>query len=98
MGATWFRRDSGDRLAILTPTVEIGHQEFVTVLIPLASYQRLVSWASVGRTLDAVESSCTDNDALSELVDLHTALSDCHQACRRHHLEHDSTKVIETKQ
>lgn len=69
----------------------------VRVAIGLEAYERLVNWASMGRTLDGVlhvleEATAVAGDDLraqlydahEELRDVRAALDECHQAVRRH--------------
>ena len=71
----------------------------VQVLIELSAYERLVNWASMGRTLNYVLSTLEEaatsyptadlradhaNLAYDELKEVKDALDKCHQAVRRH--------------
>lgn len=71
----------------------------VQITISLKAYERLVSWASMGRTLNSVLQVLLDvdekdilpkdlsdrlNDAYEELNMVRDALDECHQAVRRH--------------
>ena len=86
------------RLDIVTRTpvfANIPDGDMVAITIPLTSYLRLVSWASMSRTLNnALEAAITaENEiAADELTDLHKALCDCHTACRNHWGEHVEDK------
>ncbi len=96
----WTRRDivSGQSLTRQIPIVPDTNPPRVQITVSLATYQRLVQWASVGRSLDQamrlLEGVDDSYEAIQELADLKQPLDDCHHACRSHWLLlPDPTKI-----
>ena len=82
----WSRRDIGDNtlVAMKTPITE---NETVLVEIPFAAYKQLVCWASMARTLEAIQNSLPEGDqtiAEEELDALTPAIVAIHLAIRNH--------------
>ena len=107
----WKKRDLGsdysNPIFVTTdiPTVEIEHEHYVSVLIPIAAYKRLADWASMGRTMDSVEHvlhTVTPDEnrrsIASDVIEaLRKSLQDIHGAIHDHYIRLPNKLVEKTK-
>lgn len=86
----WTRKDSvtGEPLTRHVPIVPDANPPRVQITVSLVTYQRLVQWASVGRTIDQAVRLLEGVDdgwgAIDELMKLKPALDDCMFGCKNH--------------
>ncbi len=82
---TWKRRDiaTHEEHTVETEVVQGNFGPMVNITIPLEAYQRLVNWASMGRTISAAIGDVRGWEIADELSMCKAALCAVHDACRK---------------